>query len=103
MCETTERATGARRLARARAAARTEDLSEDEEEDGDQARHSVKRSFMRKVFSPIVGYGQDFELLQFMYDLTLWSRIGGGKNAYASALQDDGPLGVQLPAPHLRP
>ena len=33
--------------------------------------------------SPIIGYSQDFELLQFVYDLTMWSRIGGGKNACA--------------------
>ena len=38
---------------------------------------------LRKVFSPIIGYGHDFELLQFVYDLTMWSRIGGGKNACA--------------------
>ena len=76
MCETVERATDARRLRRQRLAP-DENSEEAEYED----RHSVKRSFMRKVLSPIIGYSQDFELLQFVYDLTMWSRIGGGKNA----------------------
>ena len=82
MCETTERATDSRRLAAAAAAGRNEALSDDEDDDHEgRERHSIKRSFMRKVLSPIIGYGQDFELLQFVYDLTMWSRIGGGKNA----------------------
>ena len=84
MCETTERATDSRRLAAAAAAGRNEALSDDEDDDQEgRERHSIKRSFMRKVLSPIIGYGQDFELLQFVYDLTMWSRIGGGKNACA--------------------
>ena len=78
MCETVERATDARRLRRQRVV--PDENSEDEEF---EERHSVKRSFMRKVLSPIIGYSQDFELLQFVYDLTMWSRIGGGKNACA--------------------
>ena len=84
MCETTERATDSRRVAAA--LARNAALSEDEgeeEQPADSGRHSVKRSFMRKVLSPLIGYSQDFELLQFVYDLTLWSRVGGGKNACA--------------------
>ena len=86
MCETTERATDSRRVAAAAGAARNAAFSdeEDEEHPGEgSGRHSIKRSFMRKVLSPIIGYGQDFELLQFIYDLTMWSRIGGGKNACA--------------------
>jgi len=78
MCETVERATDARRLRRQHVV--PEENSEEEEF---EERHSVKRSFMRKVLSPIIGYSQDFELLQFVYDLTMWSRIGGGKNACA--------------------
>ena len=86
MCETTERATDSRRVAAAAGAARNAAFSdeEDEEHPGEgSGRHSIKRSFMRKVLSPIIGYGQDFELLQFIYDLTMWSCIGGGKNACA--------------------
>ena len=49
-------------------------------DDGKQ-RTSIKRSFMRKVLSPVIGYGSDFTLLQFVYDLSLWTGIGGKKNA----------------------
>ena len=86
MCETTERATDSRRVAAAAVSAGNAALSDDENEEQAEegsGRHSVKRSFMRKVFSPIIGYGHDFELLQFVYDLTMWSRIGGGKSACA--------------------
>ena len=76
MCETVERATDARRLQRQGYEAGPNDAD-------DEGRHSIKRSFMRKVLSPVIGYSQDFELMQFAYDLTLWSRIGGGKNACA--------------------
>ena len=78
MCETVERATDVRRLQRHGARAV---LNEDSDEETPGERHSVKRSFMRKVLGPIIGYSQDFELLQFVYDLAMWSRIGGGKNA----------------------
>ena len=74
-----ERATDARRLQRQGQEAVLND-DEDPENPGD-GRHSVKLSFMRKVMGPIIGYSQDFELLQFVYDLALWSRIGGGKNS----------------------
>ena len=79
ICETVERATDSRRHRQRY----VEALSDDEEDAVPEERHSVKRSFMRKVFGPIIGYSQDFELLQFVYDLTMWSRIGGGKNACA--------------------
>ena len=78
MCETVERATDVRRLVRQGGDRAV--LNEDEDDQPGE-RHSVKRSFMRKVLSPIIGYSQDFELLQFVYDLAMWSRIGGGKNA----------------------
>ena len=58
-----------------------DDGSEEDEGGRDSGRQSIKRSFMRKVLGPIAGYAEDFELLQFVYDLSLWSRIGGGKNA----------------------
>ena len=83
MTETCERNTDSRRLqAGARQRPNGQD-SEDEEEEEAAERHSVKRSFLRKVLGPIVGYSQDFELLQFVHDLALWSRVGGGKNACA--------------------
>ena len=76
----TERATDMRRARRAEPEER--EGIEDEERDG-LGRHSVKRSFLRKVLGPVVGYSHDFELLQFVYDLAMRSRIGGGKNACA--------------------
>ena len=78
MCETAERATDVRRLQRHGNQAV---LNDDSDEETPGERHSMKRSFLRKVFGPIIGYAQIFELLQFVYDLTMWSRIGGGKNA----------------------
>ena len=68
MTETCERNTDSRRLqAGARQRPNGQD-SEDEEEEEVAERHSVKRSFLRKVLGPIVGYSQDFELLQFVHD-----------------------------------
>ena len=94
MCETSIRASDIRRQRRRSAAdpaqevggPRPEHAAEDsgsEEEEGgeDGGRQSIKKSFMKKVLGPIAGYAEDFELLQFIYDLSLWSRIGGGKNA----------------------
>eukprot|EP00959_Pyramimonas_sp_CCMP1952_P458211 9476255-Pyramimonas_sp.AAC.1 len=35
---------------------------------------------MAKVLSPLIGYGTSFELLQYVYDLNLWSTLGSRKN-----------------------
>ena len=78
MTETAERWTDIRRV---QSRGDDEGLSSDEEEGGELGRSSIKKSFMRKALGPICGYFQDFELLQFVYDLSLWSRIGGAKNA----------------------
>ena len=43
-------------------------------------RTSIKASFMRKVLGPIIGYANDFELLSFVYDLLLWSKLGASKS-----------------------
>ena len=97
MCKTSIRASDVRRQRRRSAAdpaqevggPRPERAAEDsgsEEEDGgeDGGRQSIKKSFMKKVLGPIAGYAEDFQLLQFVYDLSLWSRVGGGKNACKS-------------------
>lgn len=98
MCETFVRATDSRRVARGRDAAKDgdaggresksfmeqmQDIDNDQSDDDEDTtgRHSIKRSFMRKVLGPLVGYSECWDLLQFIYDLALWSRIGGGKNA----------------------
>ncbi|CAE7346144.1 PIF1 [Symbiodinium natans] len=52
----------------------------DEAEDVDDRRHSIKRSFLCKLLSPLLGYGSDFELLQFVYDLHLWTDLGSKRN-----------------------
>ena len=63
-----------------------EDSSDEEEapdEDGAGAgsqRSSVKRSYMAKCFSPLLGYGSTFELQQFVFDLNLWATLGAKKN-----------------------
>lgn len=44
-------------------------------------RHSAKSSFMAKVHSPVIGYGTDYDLLHFVYDLNMWSDLGSKKNA----------------------
>ena len=42
---------------------------------------TVLQDFLAKVLGPIIGYGTDFELLQFVYDLHMWTVLGGKKNA----------------------
>eukprot|EP00913_Durusdinium_trenchii_P012784 g12002.t1 len=55
----------------------------------------VKRGFLRKVFSPIMGYSLDYELLHYVYDLSLWTTVGTKKNI---ARQYDIPLRLVLSA-----
>ena len=40
------------------------DFNDDELEGG---RHSAKASFMAKVLSPLLGYGTDYELMQYVF------------------------------------
>ena len=61
-------------------AASKTDSSTDENEDEVAGRHSMKRNFMAKVMSPVIGYGTRFDLLQYVYDLNLWSTLGSRKN-----------------------
>ena len=90
LCETTTRLTDERRQAARRTG--LSDSSEEELEEDDDAeegkvpklkegRHSIRRSFLKKVFSPVVGYSEDYELLHFVYDLVMWSALGGTKNS----------------------
>ena len=51
------------------------------EQDEQRGRTSIKASFLRKALGPIVGYSNDFELLSFVYDLLLWSKLGATKHA----------------------
>ena len=65
---------------------------EENEEDGDDdddlvadGRHSIKRSFLAKLLSPLLGYSSNFELVQFVYDLNLWSALGAKRNVGSGA------------------
>ena len=85
MCFTVERATDPRRLLRGGARATAEERTrpvdpyaepEDEGEDDDGVRHSILRSFQAKALSPLLDYGSSYEILHFVFDLSLWSTIG---------------------------
>ena len=64
------------------------DSSDDEgDAEADEAHPSfgrIRQHFLRKFFSPVVGYGGDYELLHFVYDLSLWTTIGSKKNVASS-------------------
>ena len=45
-----------------------------------QGRNSAKSAYLAKVLGPVLGYGATYELFQFVYDLWLWSSLGGKKN-----------------------
>ena len=45
-----------------------------------KGQNSAKSSYVAKVLGPVLGYGSDHELFQFVYDLWLWSSMGGKKN-----------------------
>ena len=53
----------------------------------------IKRGFIRKVLSLVIGYGTDYELLHFVYDLSMWTTVGTKKNI---ARQFEVPLRVVL-------
>ena len=101
MCETVARASHENRATAKAAAARrsrrvSESTSSEEEEEAEAedsaednpnivaAEHGrIKRGFMRKVFSPVIGYGADYKLLHFVFDLSMWTTIGTKKNLAA--------------------
>ncbi|CAK9101303.1 ATP-dependent DNA helicase PIF1 [Durusdinium trenchii] len=75
-CETVVRGTDVRRLQR-------QGLLEDDgdEEDEDLGRGSVRRSFLKKILGPILDYAAEYSLMQFIFDLTLWSDLGAKRHA----------------------
>ena len=92
MCETFERITDSRRTNSSprrpphspRRAAPGASSSEDDNDGGaaqeGEERHSLKRTFLAKLHSPLLGYGGNYELLHFVYDLSLWTDLGSKKN-----------------------
>ena len=57
------------------------DIVEFNNDESEGGRHSAKASFMAKVLSPLLGYGTDYELMQYVYDLNMWCGLGGAKNS----------------------
>ena len=51
-----------------------------EAEDDTMLRHSVKRRFQRLALGPLLDYGSEFTILQFVFDLHLWSDLGSKRN-----------------------
>ena len=49
-------------------------------------RNSAKASFLAKVLGPVIGYGSDTDLVQFVYDLWLWSSLGSKRNALSGQI-----------------
>eukprot|EP00972_Heterocapsa_arctica_P102884 15163339-Heterocapsa_arctica.AAC.1 len=43
-------------------------------------RQSLKGSYVAKVLSPLIGYGTDYALFQFVYDLHMWTMLGAKKH-----------------------
>ena len=96
LCETVARATHeTRQKAKQGRKRRAEDSSNEEAaegagvgdvegEDDDAIAASkmgrIKRGFIRKVLSPVIGYGADYQLLHFVYDLSMWTTIGTKRN-----------------------
>lgn len=111
LCETVNRLNHEERRGRKRKAAAmsTDSSNEDDEEASEEpsageaeeaARPAldnklgrIKRGFLRKVLSPVMGYGTDYELLHFVYDLSMWSTVGTKKNI---ARRHDVPLRLVL-------
>ena len=78
MCESHARSMHDGRLAQP--GNREEPGADDEEEPDPQGVHSMKRNYLTKVFSRLKGYGSTAELVQYVYDLNLWTTVGAKKN-----------------------
>ena len=81
MTETYVRSQDARRLQRARR--QQEEDSEEDLDIGEQktSRQSAKASYLAKAHSALIGYNSEPLLLHFVYDLWLFTTIGGAKNS----------------------
>lgn len=53
---------------------------EDAEDEVDTVMHSVRRSFAAKALGPLLDYGSSYDILHYVFDLTLWSTIGAKRN-----------------------
>ena len=46
-----------------------------------------RAAYLAKVLGPVLGYGADYELFQFVYNLWLWSTLGAKKNTVEAPLR----------------
>ena len=92
LCETVARGSHPERQARRRAAAdssceseaaRGEDAQAEGPNIQENAMGRVRQCFLRKALSPVIGYGADYQLLHFVYDLSMWTTVGAKKNIAA--------------------
>ena len=92
MTETHVRSQDVRRLRRHRRAVDPNDWDEDDAnpdmEPGGGSRQSAKASFLAKVHSALIGYNSDSQLLQFVYDLWLFTTLGGAKNSAGTGIRE---------------
>ncbi|CAE7817808.1 unnamed protein product [Symbiodinium sp. CCMP2592] len=81
MTETYARSRDVRRRQETTGAAGEQDAETDEEDAQTRGRQSAKASFLAKALGPLLGYSADRALVHYVYDLWLWSSIGGARNA----------------------
>ena len=86
MTETYVRSRDSRRLQRSRRAG--EDVDEGEPEPTADRRHSAKASYLAKTHSAVIGYNSDSQLLHFVYDVWLFTTIGGAKNSAKTGIRE---------------
>ena len=83
MCETAVRASDIRRQPKKPKTCHLDPESESEDEETDNTgRQSLKASFLAKVLGPVTDYGANFELMQFVYDLHMWTTLGAKRNLH---------------------
>ena len=93
MCESYVRSQDVRRVLRKKPKLTIEKDSDESSEEEPPAdpnvtrRQSLKRSFLDKVLSPVMGYGASYELLHYVYDLWLSSLLGGRKNVHKAPMR----------------
>ena len=82
-CETYVRSRDKRRLEKSD----KEDTDEAQDVIATERRQSFKASYLAKLLSRVIGYGTEFELVQFIYDLWLYGGIGAAGNAVKTELR----------------
>ena len=88
MTETFARSRDSRRVGKRRRCAAWDDV-DDEDEGGDTSRrHSAKASFLAKARSSVLGYATDGLLLQYVYDLWLFTTVGGARNSTSGTTRE---------------